>query len=116
MSIRVAVASNDGKYINQHFGHAQQFLIFDIYEDGNFKFIENRKNSPTCHGGEHVSGALENTFEIIADVELVMVSQIGPGASQFLLSKGIQPLMTPGFIEEELEKLAQKLSKFRDSP
>ncbi len=30
MTIRVAVGSSDGKYVNQHFGHAQKFLIFDI--------------------------------------------------------------------------------------
>ena len=30
MTIRVAVGSSDGKYINQHFGHSQKFLIFDI--------------------------------------------------------------------------------------
>ena len=29
MPLRVAVASSDGKFINQHFGHAEQFLIFD---------------------------------------------------------------------------------------
>jgi len=111
MSKRVAVASNDGKYINQHFGHATQFLIFDLEMDGNFKFIEIRRNSPTCHGGEHVSGVLENTYKILRDVDMVMVSQIGPGASQFLLSKNIQPLMTPGFIEDELKKLIIKLSE-----
>jgi len=50
MSIKVAVASNDGKVINQHFGHAQEFLIFDLNDDGTFEFVETRENVPTCNG------------------------------------------------------------------
>ena len=34
------------------------------------------------------TGNLEATFNIIKDVDLVLVSQIGPGASQFLAFKG----------------------------
>jgi nitrogen fixation protein NifX len=109
MSVRVGVASNDGKYINQHFGHAKQFMIFDLKDDGTFKFIEIRQNSPSCQGGDHSYGSLEETLGILSDVDYVMVSQIGPGASQYLLSKNIQPLMTPGFIEEELNKLGSKI-------
>ena len=29
-SLRIAVASKDGISINQHFGHAREFLIFDV--------------------------------------------------------------------------------------
>lgn len=43
MSFKVAVASSDGKYINQHFGWAQQFLIFEIDDNGEYKFLEPQK-------------------------------------------------------------------------
>jgi predicted Fe-Mo cluster-binding NifX family protein len=105
LSIKVAVGSNDGKYINQHFGHADLFLIFDINDEGEYKYIETRKNVPSCSGGEHSIGDLEATFNIIKDMDFVLVSQIGPGASQFLLRNGVEPLMMPGFIEDELKKL-----------
>ena len=39
MSFRVAVANNDGKYVNQHFGKAEQFLIVEVKDDGEFEFI-----------------------------------------------------------------------------
>ncbi|MBP2045245.1 NifB/NifX family molybdenum-iron cluster-binding protein [Methanobacterium aggregans] len=52
ISIRVAVASSDGKYVNQHFGHAGQFLIFDVDRSGNYEFLELRENVPSCKGGE----------------------------------------------------------------
>ncbi len=42
MSYKVAVASSDGKFVNQHFGMAQQFLIFEI-DDDEYKFMELRR-------------------------------------------------------------------------
>lgn len=111
MAVRVAVASSDGKFINQHFGHAQQFLIFEIDDEGKYEFIELRENVPTCSGGDHTSGALESTLDIIKDTQIVLISQIGPGASQFLLLNGIQPYMIPTFIEEALDKLSARLVK-----
>ena len=42
MSLRVAVASSDGKTVNEHFGQASRFLIFDIKYDL-IELIEERK-------------------------------------------------------------------------
>jgi nitrogen fixation protein NifX len=109
MTIRVAVGSSDGKYINQHFGHSQKFLIFDIEEKINYEYIETRNNLPSSNEGDHTSGSLESTLNILKDVDIVLISQIGPGASQYLLNNGIKPFIMPGFIDEELTKLAQNL-------
>ena len=114
MSIKVAVASNDGKVINQHFGHAQEFLIFDLNDDGTFEFVETRENVPTCNGWDHSVSALDSTLDIIKDTSIVLVSQIGPVASQFLLSNGIQPFMIPTYIDEALEKLAARIVKLKE--
>jgi len=38
MSYEIAVASSDGKVVNQHFGKATNFLIFEV-EGDNFKYI-----------------------------------------------------------------------------
>ncbi len=114
MSMRVAVASSDGKFINQHFGHAKLFLIFDLNEKGKFEFIELRKNVPTCNGGNHSSSALDTTLDLIKDTNIVLVSQIGPGASQFLLSNGIKPFIISTYIDEALEKLAASVKQELD--
>ncbi len=109
MSLRVAVASSDGKFINQHFGHAHLFLIFDLDKEGNFEFIELRENVPACNGGNHTTGALDATLDLIKDTDIVLVSQIGSVASQFLVSNGIQPYMISTYIDEALEKLAARI-------
>ncbi len=107
VSIRVAVASNDGKYVNQHFGHAQQFLIFDVDPDGAYEFLEIRKNLPSCKGGESNETERMATLKIIKDCDAVVVSRIGQGAADFLVSSGIKPYIIPDFIENALEKLTK---------
>ena len=107
ISIRVAVASNDGKYVNQHFGHAQQFLIFDVDPDGAYEFLELRKNVPSCNGGESNESERMKTLKIIKDCDAVIVSRIGQGAADFLVSHGIKPYIMPDFIDNAIEKLTR---------
>jgi nitrogen fixation protein NifX len=111
MPLRVAVASSDGKFINQHFGHAEQFLIFDIDDEGNYEYLELRKNEPTCSGGDHTAGSTNNAVGVLDGVKVVLVAQIGPGASQNLLLNGIQSFSVPSYIDEALEKLGTSYSK-----
>ncbi len=111
MPLRVAVASSDGKFINQHFGHAEQFLIFDIDDEGNYEYLELRKNEPTCSGGNHTAGSMKNAVGVLDGVKVVLVAQIGPGASQNLLINGIQSFSVPSYIDEALEKLGASYAK-----
>lgn len=100
--MRVAVASSDGKVVNQHFGRATRFLIFELERDGEFKYITTRENVPPCSGGEHDPGLLNNTVNLLLDCQAVLVSQIGPGAEKLLLAKGIKAMQRPNFIEAAL--------------
>ncbi|HBW34238.1 NifB/NifX family molybdenum-iron cluster-binding protein [Desulfosporosinus sp. BICA1-9] len=107
MSYRVAVASSDGKYINQHFGRARQFLIFDV-NDNKYEFYELRKNDPLCSGQDHNEDQMSRTVELLADCREVLVSQIGPGAIQALALKGIKYRIVPDFIEDVLKSINQE--------
>lgn len=111
MTIKVAVASSDGKFINQHFGHAEQFLIFEINDNGNYEYLELRKNEPTCSGGNHTAGSMNDAVDVLDGVKVVLVSQIGPGASHNLLVNGIQSFSVPSYIDEALEKLGAGYAK-----
>lgn len=111
MALRVAVASSDGKFINQHFGHAEQFLIFDIDDEGKYEYLELRKNAPTCSGGNHTAGSMKDAVGVLDGVKVVLVAQIGPGASQNLLMNGIQSFSVPSYIDEALEKLGASYTK-----
>jgi predicted Fe-Mo cluster-binding NifX family protein len=100
---KVAVASSDGKFVNQHFGKARQFLVVEIKDDGSYEFLERRENVPSCNPtGESTTA---DTIELILDVEAVLVSHIGPGAADKLIAHGIQPIIIPMLIDDALKKV-----------
>ncbi|BDZ71217.1 NifB/NifX family molybdenum-iron cluster-binding protein [Methanobacterium petrolearium] len=102
MPVKVAVASNDGKYVNQHFGKADRFMIIELKDNGKYDFIEIRQTAPRCGGSPELK---EKTIDLISDCDVLLVSQIGEGARKKLLKKGVRPLIMPLFIEEALQKL-----------
>lgn len=106
MSYRVAVASTDGKYVNDHFGRARQFLIFDVSPDG-YQFIEFRSNVPSCNPEQGDEGGHFKTLELLADCRAVVVARIGPGAEQVLAAHGIRAFTIPDFIDEALQHIQQ---------
>ncbi|KAB2954410.1 dinitrogenase iron-molybdenum cofactor biosynthesis protein [Heliorestis acidaminivorans] len=100
--LKVAVASSDGKVVNQHFGRTKQFLIFQV-EEGIYRFLELRTTSPACRGQNHNEGKMEEMIETISDCKAVLVSQIGAGATDKLLAKGIEAFIIPIFIDDALK-------------
>lgn len=79
MPIKVAVASSDGKIVNQHFGKAQKFLIFEINNNSEYEFIELRQTVPRCGEDPDIK---YGTINLISDCDILLVSQIGPGARE----------------------------------
>ena len=110
MAYKIAVASSDGKVINQHFGRATQFLIF-VVSNSKFEYLEILETAPFCNSGEHDENRLLSSAELLVDCRAVLVSQIGNGAAQALRSRGIDPFDIHDFIENALEKLIKYYSK-----
>ncbi len=101
---RVAVASTDGVAVNEHFGKAREFLIYEVNEQGEYQFIEKRPNTPSCSGGAHQAGAAA----LLADVEVVLSAQIGPGAERQLRSQGIIALTVTSSIDKALQAYGKR--------
>jgi predicted Fe-Mo cluster-binding NifX family protein len=104
MAYKVAVASTDGKFVNEHFGRATQFLIFEI-DQGKYRFIELLKTRPYCNQGEHDDQQLRTAIESLQGCRAVVVSQIGNGAAEVLKRQEIVPFEIRDFIEDALSKL-----------
>jgi len=100
---KVAVASTDGISINEHFGKAEEFWIYESDEGGAYQFLERRKKSLE-ESTEH-QGA---TVQLLGDVEVVLVSKIGPGAEKELRRAGIIALSVSGSIEKALLAYAKR--------
>ena len=103
-SLKMAIASSDGKVINQHFGKARKFIV--IESDGEkIKVLDVRENKPACGSleyGGHADNVLDESVSLIGDCDAVLCSRIGGGAAEGLISKGIEPVEAPGFIEENV--------------
>lgn len=104
--MRVAVVSSDGKVVNQHFGKASRFLIFEV-ADGKIQFIEERKNTPLCGSAEngHANDALSRTISLISDCQAVLCARIGGVAEEELRRNKIRPVEAPYFIHEALKNI-----------
>jgi predicted Fe-Mo cluster-binding NifX family protein len=101
--MRVAVASSDGIVINQHFGRADTFYIYELKGSDGVEYIEKRKGMPFCHGGEHDDSELKSAVELLSDCKKVFVLQIGGGAQRQLIESGIEPIESRGMIQEVLK-------------
>lgn len=104
-SYKIAVASSDGIVVNQHFGHAEQFLIYGVTGDGSFSFIETRTVEPVCNCGNHDDRHLTGNLLKIRDCKYLLVSKIGTGASAQAERLGITPMELPDMIEESIRKV-----------
>jgi len=97
--MRIAVASDDGTTIAQHFGRCQGFIIFDA-ADGKVSKIEQRANSNShvheqddCehHGHEEGHHSHESFLSALHDCQAVICRGMGRRAVIDLSSKGIKP-------------------------
>lgn len=104
-SYKIAVASSDGIVVNQHFGHAEKFLIYEVKGNGNFDFIEIRTTEPVCHYGNHEDGKLIENLQKIQDCKYLLVSKIGTGASILAQQLGVTPMELPDMIEKSIRKV-----------
>lgn len=113
MSYKIAIASSDGKFVNQHFGKAQQFLIVELKDDGSYEFLETRKNKPACQVEGHDS-SIQDSLDLISDCDGVLVSQVGPGAADMLIERGVQPIIIPMLIDDALKKVYQLIQEEKE--
>lgn len=108
--MKIAVITDDGKTISQHFGRAPYYLILTI-EDGQVinremrdkighgQFTQQHVEEPSLPGQGHGMGSEShakhvNMAEVIADCEALLCGGMGMGAYQSMLSLNIRPVVT----------------------
>lgn len=110
-SWRIAIASLDGKVINEHFGRADAFYVVDLSPDGSYTLIEKRTVTPLCADGDHTQEGLESSIRALSDCTAVLVSRIGMAAKRALEINRISVFEQPDYIDSALQKLARYFSK-----
>jgi predicted Fe-Mo cluster-binding NifX family protein len=107
----IAVATKDGKTINQHFGHAERFLLFEV-EGATVKLVDEKKVERYCTYDEahplrgHV---LRGIAEALQGCRAIVCSQIGPAPQDEMARLGFEVFALEGEIRSSLAELAKAL-------
>ncbi len=92
-SVLMAVATSGGGLINQHFGHATEFLVYEASPSG-VRFIGHRRVDQYCVGNDtcgEKESALAGSIRALKGCEAVLCSKVGFEPWGDLEAAGIQP-------------------------
>lgn len=109
--MKVAFASTDKIHVNEHFGRAEEFYIWDVGpDDAEFNGIVQVKTE-----GDDEADRIEARCSGLAECAVVYVAEIGGPAAARLVAKKIHPIKSKDQapIKETVEKLQEVL---RNSP
>lgn len=107
----IAVATKDGENINQHFGHAVRFLIYEV-EGTAVKLVAEKQVEKYCSYDEahplrgHV---LRGIAEALQGSRAIVCSQIGPAPQEEMGRLGFDVYALEGEINPALTELAKIL-------
>jgi nitrogen fixation protein NifX len=118
--MKVAFATVDGDSVDEHFGRAGMFAIYEVGRDGH-RFVEMRKFAEsrdravaeTRGAGPAHDSAVQDKVEKLADCKLIYLTEIGGPSAARLVQRGIMPLKVKEVttIESALLQLDQMIQK-----
>ncbi len=114
--MKIAFATTDNVNIDEHFGRAGMFAVYELTADG-YHFIEMRKFADgrdlaieeTKGMGQAHDDRVESKVEKLKDCKLVYLTEIGGPSAARLVKKGMMPIKVKEVvsIEESLKKLLE---------
>ncbi|HEY3424161.1 MAG TPA: nitrogenase cofactor biosynthesis protein NifB [Negativicutes bacterium] len=110
---KIAVASKYGKLVDQHFGHASQFLIYEGNNQG-FKLKEIRTTEKYCDGMPECDTQDEkrdSVFQVLQDCDAVLTMRIGYQAKEKLRKAGIYSSEYCDTVEDGLRHTVSQLER-----
>lgn len=118
--MKIAFATTDGLSVNEHFGRAGMFAIYELTKDC-YVFIELRKFAEgrdlaieeTKGMGQIHEEMVESKVEKLKDCKIVYLTEIGGPSAARLVKKGMIPIKVNNVvsIEESLKRLLETIQK-----
>ena len=112
--MKIAFATTDGINIDEHFGRAGMFAIYELSADG-YRLIELRRFADGRDAaieeskgmGEIHDDRVQGKVAKLADCKIVFLTEIGGPSAARLVKKGMMPIKVKEIvsIEESLQKL-----------
>ncbi len=118
--MKIAFATTDGVNVDEHFGRAGMFAIYEVSKDF-YKFLEMRKfaegrdiaiestkDMPEIH-----EDRVQSKVDKLSDCKIVYLTEIGGPSAARLIKKGMMPVKVKEVmpIEEILKMLMESLKK-----
>ena len=125
--MKVAIATTDGKHIDEHFGRAKMFAIYN-FVNGNSIFEEVRTVSENAINSESTNEEsievekINRVINTISDCAIMYCADIGPFAAARVVRSKIHPIKVPeGSTQEEkqrrsIKKEIGRLTKIMENP
>jgi predicted Fe-Mo cluster-binding NifX family protein len=104
-TLRVAVASKEGRAVSEHFGHAKVFHIYDVVDQA-CRLVAVRHVDHYCLGGHSDKNAMAGILQAVSDCQAVFVAKIGDGPTDKLRARGIEAVSDYAWEEIEPSLLA----------
>jgi predicted Fe-Mo cluster-binding NifX family protein len=106
--MKIALITDDGENISQHFGRAQYYLVVNITDNlitnremrekighGQFSSIGHEDHTHKEHGNDEIShGKHAQMAQTISDCSVVICGGMGVGAYESMRRLNIQPIVT----------------------
>jgi predicted Fe-Mo cluster-binding NifX family protein len=111
--MKIAVASKSGTKIDQHFGHAERFLIYD-YSDGDVRKISEVAIEKYCQfdpENPFRHPQFDGIVSALDGCQAVVTVQIGQLPREQLLKKNIVPITTTAAIDDAVKMAYEVVSK-----
>ena len=111
-ALKLAVGTKSGISIDVHFGHAKQFLVYEVTPD-QCELLETREVEHYCHGKHGSESAMQKILFTIKDCQAVFSAMIGDGPKAKLAAINVQSVTDYGYeaIEESLRDYAAKFNQ-----
>jgi len=91
IKVLVAAATKGSGLVNEHFGHAKEFQVYELSTAG-AKFVGHRRVDLYCQGGYGEEDSLATIIRAINDCQAVFVAKIGGCPKAELKAAGIEPV------------------------
>ena len=88
-AVLVAIATKGGGRINQHFGHASEFQVFEASPEG-ITFVGHRKVDQYCQGGWGEDATLDGVIAALEGIDVVLCAKNGDCPKDSLTEAGIE--------------------------
>lgn len=106
MGYRIGFASISGEVVDEHFGSARYWQIYDVDDLTGGEFVESRKTDARCKG--HCEGGFEHLLTVLNDCDALVVSRIGESAAAVMIANGKRVFEAEGEIEDLIFYLTEQ--------